>query len=155
MKLEKKIQLLEATYTGVLADAVRCFSNEGVLESVTEKKRKNQMALKKQQAERYEVTKPEEAFTRLTEIFNCASWESERNESGFIAQSQICKLCAITKKLCTNSPCRIYCLNPMECMIKGISPGSTFNVLETMWDGQKYRVAVVEYRSKRTLDELT
>ena len=142
MDLEKKVQILELAYAGVLADSVNCFGKEGVLEKVTEEKKKVQMALGKQQAERYGIQKPEEVFTKLAEIFNCASWEINREGDGFIAESKMCKLCAIAKKMGTSSPCCIYCLNPMEGMVKAINPNSTFEVMETLWDGQKCRIAV-------------
>jgi hypothetical protein len=142
MDLEKRVQVLEFAYAGVLADAVQCFAKEGVLEKVTEEKKKVQMALGKQQADRYGVQKPEEVFTKLSEVFNCASWEINTEGDGFIAEAKTCKLCAIAKKMGTNSPCYIYCLNPMEGMVKGISPNSTYEVMETIWDGQKCRVAV-------------
>lgn len=44
MDLEKKVQILEAAYVGVLADSVRCFNNEGILEKITEQKRKEHQA---------------------------------------------------------------------------------------------------------------
>ena len=142
MDLEKRVQILEFAYAGVLADAVQCFAKEGILEKVTEEKKKVQMALGKQQAERYGVQKPEEVFTKLSEIFNCASWEISCEGDRFIAESKVCKLCAIAKKMGTSSPCYIYCLNPMEGIVKAINPDSIYEVMETMWDGQKCRVAV-------------
>lgn len=142
MDLEKRVQILEFAYAGVLADATNCFGREGILEKVTEEKKKMQMALGKQQTERYGVQKPDEVFTKLAEIFNCASWEINHDEDGFIAESKVCKLCAIAKRMGTSSPCFIYCLNPMEGMVKGINPNAIYEVMETMWDGEKCRVAV-------------
>lgn len=142
MDLEKRVKILELAYAGVLADSVRCFAKEGILEKVTEEKKKVQMALGKQQTEQFGVQKPEDVFTKLSEVFNCASWEINREGEGFIAESKVCKLCAIAKKMGTSSPCYIYCLNPMEGMVKAINPNSTYAVMETMWDGQKCRIAV-------------
>ncbi len=143
MDSEKRAQILELAYAGVLADSVRCLGNEGILEKVTEQKKKEQFALGKQQAERFGIQKPEEVFTRLSEIFNCAVWEIHSMENGFTAESKTCKLCAIAKRMGTASPCSIYCLNPMEGMVKGIDPASTYHIKETLWDGQK---CVVEVR---------
>ncbi len=144
MDLEKRVKILETAYAGIQADAVRCFDKQGVLERVTEQKRKEQLALGKQQAERFGIQKAEDVFTRLPEIFNCATWEIKREEVGFTAQSKACKLCAMAKQMSKASPCRIYCLNPMEGMVKGINQNSTFEVKETLWDGQKCSIEVRE-----------
>lgn len=142
MDAEKKIIFLELAYAGALADSVRCLKNEGILEKVTEQKKKEQLAFGKQQAERFGIQKPEEVFLKLSEIFNCASWEILNTEEGFTAESKVCKLCALAKRMGTDSPCYIYCLNPMEGMVKGIDPTKEYNVKETLWGGEKCRVTV-------------
>jgi len=142
MDTEKRVQILELAYAGALVDSVRCLNNEGILEKVTEQKKKEQFALGKQQAERFGIQKPEEVFQKLSEIFNCASWEILNKEMGFTAVSKVCKLCALAKRMGTESPCRIYCLNPMEGMVKGIDPAKEFNVGETLWDGGKCSIEV-------------
>lgn len=144
MDLEKRVSVLEAAYAGIQADAVRCFDREGILEKVTEQKKKEQMAFGKQQAERFGVQRAADVFTRVSQIFNCAVWEIQKNGSGFAAESKACKLCAIAKKTGKASPCRIYCLNPMEGMVKGINESNTFDVKETLWDGEKCRVEIRE-----------
>jgi hypothetical protein len=142
MDLEKRVKILETAYAGIQADAVRCFDNQGVLEKVTAQKKKEQLALGKQQAERFGVQKAEDVFRRISEVFNCAAWEIIREEGSFTAESKACKLCAMAKQTGKASPCHIYCLNPMEGMVKGISNDSTFEVKETLWDGQKCRIEV-------------
>ena len=142
MDTEKRVQILELAYAGALVDSVRWLKNEGILEKVTEQKKKEQFAIGKQQAERFGIQKPEEVFLKLSEIFNCASWEILNKEMGFTAVSKVCKLCALAKRMGTDSPCRIYCLNPMEGMVKGIDPAKEFNVGETLWDGGKCSIEV-------------
>ncbi|HOM42214.1 MAG TPA: L-2-amino-thiazoline-4-carboxylic acid hydrolase [Bacillota bacterium] len=142
MDTEKRVQILELAYAGALVDSVRWLKNEGILEKVTEQKKKEQFAIGKQQAERFGIQKPEEVFLKLSEIFNCASWEILNREEGFTAESKVCTLCALAKRMGTDSPCRIYCLNPMEGMVKGIDPAKEFNVEETLWDGGKCSIEV-------------
>jgi hypothetical protein len=72
MDLEMRVKILETAYAGVQADAVRCMDKAGVLEKITEEKRQEQLATGKYQAERLGIQKPDEVFTRLSEIFNCA-----------------------------------------------------------------------------------
>ena len=142
MNLEQRVKVLETAYVGIQVDAVSFFGKEGILEKVTQEKKKEQLALGKLQAERFGIEKPEDVFMRLSEVFNCALWEIRKEMNGFIAESKACKLCAMGKKIGSPSPCRIYCLNPMEGMVKGINPKSTFEVKETLWDGQKCKIEI-------------
>ncbi|MGI5840041.1 MAG: L-2-amino-thiazoline-4-carboxylic acid hydrolase [bacterium] len=144
MDLSRRVQVLEVAYAGIQADAVRCFDKEGILEKVTEQKKKEQMAMGKQQAERFGIQTAEEVFIRLSQMFNCAVWKIVREGSTFTAEAKACKLCAIAKKTGKASPCRIYCLNPMEGMVKGLNPANNFDVKETLWDGEKCCVEVKE-----------
>lgn len=137
MDLEKRVRALEIAYAGVQADAVRCFDSEGVLDKVTEKKRKEQLLMGKHQAEVFNIQKAQDVFNRLSEIFNCATWTITEEEDGFTAVSEACKLCAMAKKVCKSSPCYMYCLNPMEGIIKGLNADNSFEVIETQWDGQR------------------
>ncbi len=144
MRLEERVKILESAYVGIQADAVRCLGNEGVLEKVTQQKKNEQLALGKLQAERFGIQNAEEVFLKLSEVFGCASWEISRDGDQFLAEAKACKLCAVAKKIGNACPCYIYCLNPMEGMVKGISPNSTFNVKELLWEGQKCCIEVKE-----------
>jgi hypothetical protein len=64
MDLSRRVQVLEVAYAGIQADAVRCFDKEGILEKVTEQKKKEQMAMGKQQAERFGIQTAEEVLIR-------------------------------------------------------------------------------------------
>ncbi len=93
-------------------------------------------------ADRFGITKPEEVFIRLSEIFNCASWEIISEPGGFSAEAKACKLCGFAKKIGAQKPCNLYCLDPMEGMVKGLDNNLNFIVQETLWDGQKCKVEV-------------
>lgn len=54
----------------------------------------------------------------------------------------VCMFCAMAKKMGAQSPCNIYCMDPMEGMIKGIAQGLTYDVLETLWSGSRCKVEV-------------
>jgi hypothetical protein len=138
MQNEKDIQLLQLTYAAVLADATAQFAKENVLQNVTQRKKAEQMATGKMKAEQFGIISPEAVFTRLAEVFNCAAWEIRNVEEKFVA----CKLCAIAKKINAPAPCYLYCLDPMEGMVKGLNPHASFAVEETLWDGEKCRVLV-------------
>ena len=142
MQNEEDIQLLQLTYVAVLADATAQFAKENVLQNVTQRKKAEQMATGKMKAEHFGITLPEAVFTRLAEVFNCAAWEILNAEKEFVAETTTCKLCAIAKKINAPAPCYLYCLDPMEGMVKGLNPHATFAVEETLWDGEKCRVKV-------------
>lgn len=142
MEEAQHIKMLQMAYAGVLADAVAQYDKEGVLESVTERKRQYQMATGAMMTKQFGVSKPEEAFTKLVEVFGCANWQITPNGDGFTAESASCMLCGMAKKMQGASPCNVYCLNPMEAMVKGVDPGAEFETMETLWDGAKCQVRV-------------
>ena len=142
MQNKKDIQLLQFTYAAVLADTVAQLAKEDVLEKVIKRKKAEQKATGKMKAEQFGITSPESVFTRLAEIFDCAAWEIRNAEKKFLAETTTCKLCAIAKKINAPAPCYLYCLDPMEGMVKGLNPHATFAVEETLWDGEKCRVRV-------------
>lgn len=142
MTSDEKIRILQAAYAGALADAVLRMGRDGILSRVTEEKRREQMRSGKAKAEQFGISRPEEVFSKLTEIFGCATWELTTEPAGFSAEAKSCKLCAIAKKMGAPGPCDVYCLDPMEGMIKGLAPDMEFGVIETLWDGTKCRVEV-------------
>ena len=144
MENEEKLQILQLTYAGALADAVLQMGREGVLEKVTQQKKKEQLLTGKVKAEQFGITQPEEVFQRLSEIFNCASWEILSEAGGFIAETKPCRLCGFAKKIGAQKPCNLYCLDPIEGMVKGLNDSSNFIIRETLWDGQKCKIEVVK-----------
>ena len=78
MEQTQQIKMLQMAYAGVLADAVTQYDKEGVLESVTERKRRQQMATGAMMAQQFGVSKPEEVFHKLVEVFGCANWQITR-----------------------------------------------------------------------------
>jgi hypothetical protein len=51
-------------------------------------------------------------------------------------------LAAIAKNTGAPCPCSIYCLNPMEGMVKALTPNARYEVRETLWAGENCRVEV-------------
>lgn len=139
---DEKIRILQVAYAGALADAVLRMGRDGILPRVTEEKRREQMRTGRARAEQFGISGPEEVFSRLTEIFGCAIWDLTAEKGGFSAETRSCKLCAIAKKMGAPGPCDIYCLDPIEGMIRGLAPDAKFTVAETLWDGSKCRVEI-------------
>lgn len=144
MENEKKIKLLQTVYAAALADSALRMGREGVLGKITEEKRAEQMATGANRATQFGVATTEEVFSKLSDIFACADWQTERNGREVSALATRCMLCALAKRMGAPSPCRIYCLDPMEGMVKGLQPGASFTAEETLYDGTKCRVTVTE-----------
>lgn len=90
------------------------------------------------------MSNPEDVFTKLSDLMGCANWTVSANEEGksFTATASHCMLCALAKKAGANSPCRIYCLDPMEGMVKGIEANAGFEVEHTLFEADECRVLV-------------
>lgn len=144
MEPEKKAKTLQMVYAAALADTVLRLGREGVLEKVTAQKRAEQMATGTQRAAQFGISSTEEAFAKLAELFECANWRTEREGNTVKARSSQCMLCALAKKMGAQSPCHIYCLDAMEGMVKGLTPGAEFIAEETLYEGTACRVIVKE-----------
>ena len=143
MNVENRLNVLQNLYVGVLVDSVRRYTAAGILDKVTEEKRNEQMGQGGQIVKSLNIRKPEEVFTVLAEITNCAGWEKAEGPEDVVMETEYCQLCALAKRLATGCPCYIYCLHPMEGMVKSLDSGSNFIVEETLWNGAKCRVRIV------------
>jgi hypothetical protein len=142
MESDKHVQFLQMAYAGALADAVLQYGKEGVLAGITDRKRQENIGSGKIRAAQFGITKPEEVFLKLAELFGCASWDISNNSDGFVARTNACRLCAIAKKIGAPSPCYLYCLDPMEGMVKALKGDADFAVEETLWESSKCNVLV-------------
>lgn len=142
MEEREKLSFVQDAYAGVLADSVRHLALAGVLEEVTRRKKAEQEAGGPRMAARLKAATPGEVFQNVSKAFACADWETEEREGEWIATAKRCKLCALAKQLSTESPCRIYCLNPLEGMVRAVKPGASFAVESTRWEGEDCRVRV-------------
>jgi hypothetical protein len=142
MEDAKKLQMLRTFYAGALADSVLRFDRKGILDEVTAEKRREQLAGGKARAAQLGITDAQSVFDIMSGIFGCADWQTEANESGFTATASRCMLCAFAKKLGTQSPCGIYCLDPMEGMVKGLEEGAEYKVESTLWSDDACMVTV-------------
>jgi hypothetical protein len=142
MDVDKHVQFLQMAYAGALADTVLQFNKEGILSGITDRKRRENLGSGKMRAAQFGIITPEEVFVKISGLFGCASWDITGNPDGFIAQANGCKLCAIAKKINAPSPCHLYCLDPMEGMVKALKENAEFAVEETLWEGSKCKIRV-------------
>lgn len=158
MEAAQQIRILQLTYAAQLADSVRQYENAGVLGRVTAERRAARLAGGAAQAAQLGIAEPAAAFTTSAALFGCADWTiaadaTERGDAGaqsggaeaapaFVATARTCLLCAMVKKTDGPSPCRLYCLDPIEAMVRGLSPNARFQIEETLYEGGQCRVRV-------------
>ena len=142
MNTDKHLFLMRNLYTGLLAETMARYAKAGILNEIEKEKKALSLASGEKNAQMLGVTKPEEAFTKPSSIVDCASWEISINRNGLTAVCVGCKLAAMCKKSETPSPCRMYCLNAIEGMIKALKPEAIFIVKSTLWSGENCTVGV-------------
>ncbi len=138
----KKLAAVRTMYAAVLADTTRQYGIEGVLEKVTARKKAEDAATGAAKAQQMGIRTPEQVFTTLSELFNCAQWQIQKSAAGFTATNKGCMLASLARKFGAPSPCALFCLNPMEGMVKGLSPDAVYEVKETLWEGDRCEVNV-------------
>lgn len=144
MNNEVKLKVLQNIYANVLAESVYYFENGDNITLVEKEKRERNMKMGKILVEQFTMNTPKDVFRWSAEIFDCADWEVNEKEKITTATVKGCRLCNYAKKLGAKSPCKIYCLNPMEGMVKGIDSEFKFEVLETLWNGEKCTVKITK-----------
>lgn len=144
MEAVEKVKVLQAAYAGALADTVLRMGREGVLGKVAAEKKEELRLTGAVRAKQLGAARPEEVIPKTVELFGCADWTvaEKADGSGFHAAASRCMLCAMARKLGAQSPCSIYCLDPMEGMIRGIAPSADFAVESTLWDSPECRIEV-------------
>ena len=141
--LEQKVRTLQMFYAAVQADSTLRYGNAGILDRVTEQKHAEQVKTGAASAERLGIKEPKQVFLKTQDTFGCANWICEDTEDEFTATCANCMLCAMSKKMGQYSPCRLNCLNPIEAMLRGITPNAEFIVDKTLWDNDKCSVRVI------------
>jgi hypothetical protein len=143
MDAQQHLRLLQIAYAAQLADTVRRYGQAGILDSVTHEKQVERRAGGAAQAAQLGITTPEAAFTVSADLFGCADWTvSEGHDGTFEASATRCLLCAMVKKAGGPSPCHVFCLDPIEAMVKGLRPDARFEVLATLYEGDRCSVRV-------------
>ncbi len=144
METTEKVKMLQTIYAGAMADHVLRLSSEGVLEKITQKKKAEQMATGKGRAAQMGIETIDQVFTKLSDIMGCANWQVTLCEDGtvYTAKASHCMLCAFAKRMGTQSPCHIACLDPMAGMVKGIAENAAFDVHDTLFAGSECCVVV-------------
>lgn len=139
---KQDITILRNLFTGLQAETISRYAKAGILNDIEGERVELSLASGEKSCQMLGVTRPEEAFLRPAEIVECASWDIASNENGLNAISSGCKLAAICKKLETPPPCSMYCLSPIEGMIKALKPEANFNVRSTLFSEKNCTVEV-------------
>lgn len=130
--MEKEVQTLQLFYAAALADSAYHYGRHGVMEEVTEVKRKAQQMAAKTQLAQLGIGSLGDAYRRLAALFGCAAWRLDSTETTLTARSESCKLCAIAKKMGSPKPCGPYCINPFAAYAREF--GYELKVEKTLWE---------------------
>jgi len=136
MNEAQTLKTLQLFYAGALVDAVRQYHKHGVLEAVTEGKRREQEQAAPAQLARLGIEKPEAIFTTFTTLFGCADWKVQADGNGVHAETKTCLACGIAKKLGAPAPCTISCINPLGAQAAALDPPHRLEVGRTLWEGE-------------------
>ncbi len=149
MDSAQHIRLLQLTYAAQLADAATQYGRAGIIDEVTAQRRTQRLATGAAQAAQMGISEPQAAFTSSAALFGCADWTVSQASNGgdgpaagFVATAGRCLLCGLVKKAGGPSPCRLFCLDPIEGLVRGLAPHAAFDVRETLYDGEQCRVRV-------------
>lgn len=131
----EKDRLLKLFYAAALADAAYYYGKFGIIEEVTEEKKKKQSLSSKTQLEQLGIEDLGQLYHRFSETFGCASWNFNEGKNGedSNATTTSCMLCALAKKQGSARPCDAFCINPFTSFAENL--GYTLEVKSTLWDG--------------------
>ncbi len=142
MNIDRNLSLMRGLYISLLAETMVRYARAGALEEIENERRSTSLASGEMANQMLGVTTPAEAFTTPASIAECAAWEITEIKTGLVASCQGCKLIQLCRNLDAPSPCRMYCLNPIEGMIKALIPAARFEVKSTLWSGDNCTVEV-------------
>lgn len=146
--MKKDLKTLQLFYASVLADSVYHYTNSGILNLITETKRKQQALTAPSQIKQLGIQNPKELFTYFSRVFGCIKWDVNEIEKGFVAIGKHCQLCHLTKRLQTSQPCHIYCINPYRELLKAMHPSYKLSVDKTLWESDTCVFKVSESKEK-------
>lgn len=149
MDSAQHIRILQMTYAAQLADAATQYGRAGIIDEVTAQRRAQRLAAGAAQAAQMGIAEPAAAFTTSAALFGCADWtvaqaptRGDGPAAGFVATAGRCMLSGMVKKAGGPSPCRLFCLDPIEGLVRGLAPDATVDVEETLFEGARCRVRV-------------
>lgn len=142
MKTEEKLQIMRNLYTGLQAETILMYEKAGVLESIEKEKRELNLKNGKGNCVFLGIENIKDTFLKPSEIVKCAQWELDEGQNKLTAVCRGCKLALMCKNMNLKSPCRLYCLNPIEGMIKSIKPDALFSVESTLIGADKCKIEV-------------
>ncbi len=129
-------RLLKLFYANALVDAVHHYGKHGILEEVRREKQALQQQSAAGQLKQLGISELPELYTKFSAIFGCAAWKFTEEDSAE-ATTTTCLLCALAKKLGTERPCDLFCINPFAAFAEAL--GYHLEAASTLWDSPECR----------------
>lgn len=141
---DQYLQTMRTLYTALQAETLLRYEKAGVLNEIETEKYKLSLINGKNNVLFLNISTLEETFLVPSRVVECARWDIEKDEHKLTARCKGCKIINHCKKIGAPSPCKIYCLNPIEGMVKAINPDTDFQVKSTLWDSDICHVEVIK-----------
>lgn len=137
MTAEIKNDILRQVLFMTMIDSLKNYDKHGILEEVEKSKIEKDLAEGPDKVEKYGLKSVEQFLQFSSDTFNCVKWDIQPNEDGFTAITKGCVVCGMAKQMNAPNPCEMTCISPSRGVVKGINKNHKFEVLETLWDGDK------------------
>lgn len=133
---------LQLVYAAALIDSLRTYTNHGITKQVEAEQRSRQAIKGAQTVQMLGITDPEDIFQQLSTLFGCAHWTTVTKDNTTIATTSQCLLCALAKRQGTDSPCALYCTQPIEGILQALDDTKTLFVEDTLFAGDECRFRI-------------
>lgn len=137
-----ELMVMRNFYVALAVDSLKRYEKHGILDDIIEEKKAELPHVAPILTQQLGMNSAEEVFEKMTTIFECANWSVTKTENGIRATATQCQMCNMAKQQNTASPCQIYCLNPLEAMVKSVAPEALFEVVNNLYDDNCCRVEV-------------
>ncbi len=142
MEQQMKINTLRQVILIQAVEALRNYTEQGVLDKVIADKQKRDIRDGANRAKLFGITKPEQILALNSELYDCAVWDIKNDGEDVVAVADSCKMCTMVKDAGLPSPCALFCINPVDGVVRGVTGNYKLKVEETLWNGDCCRFRI-------------
>lgn len=131
MDTNERLELLQLLYAGLMAETAAVLAEHGILEQVTERKRREDRLAAPARVEQTGTTTPEALFALHRSVAGFSDWKSAHEGAMVTVASTACKLCDIAQASGGPPPCRLFCIDPLTALCAALPVPRTLTVRST------------------------
>jgi len=137
MDTNERLELLQLLYAGLMAETAAVLAEHGILEHVTERKRREDRLAAQARVEQSAVTTPEALFELHRSVAGFSDWKSAQEGATVTVTSAACKLCDIARASGGPPPCRLFCIDPLTALCAALPEPRTLTVRSTRCSAER------------------